>query len=106
MYNAWKNTENDLLRIKQTHERNRAQGKIPSERLGHSLSQIAEAERRASEAKNEYEHVSKLVKSEVARFEQERIDDFKDTLHAFLEGMISRQKEVRCLSFCDQCCGF
>ncbi|KAH6915925.1 protein transporter [Coprinopsis sp. MPI-PUGE-AT-0042] len=94
VYNAWKATENDLLRTKQTHEKNRAQGKIPPERLGHSLSQIAEAERRAQEAKHEYEHVSKLVKSEVARFEQERIEDFKDTLHAFLEGMISRQKEL------------
>ena len=52
------------------------------------------AERRASEAKLEYEQVSKLVKTEVARFEQERIEDFKDSLHAFLEGMISRQKEV------------
>ncbi|EAU90507.2 protein transporter [Coprinopsis cinerea okayama7 len=94
IYHAWKNAESDLLRTKQTHEKNRAQGKIPSERLGYSLSQIAEAERRASEAKKEYEHVSTLVKSEVARFEQERIEDFKDTLHAFLEGMISRQKEL------------
>ena len=56
---------------------------------------IIKAERRASEAKLEYEQVSKLVKTEVARFEQERIEDFKDSLHAFLEGMISRQKEVR-----------
>lgn len=30
----------------------------------------------------------------MARFEQERIDDFKDALQAFLNGMISRQKEV------------
>ena len=56
------------------------------------------AERRASDAKLEYEQVSKLVKTEVARFEQERIEDFKDSLHAFLEGMISRQKEVRGLT--------
>ena len=34
------------------------------------------------------------MKSEVARFEQERIQDFKDSLQAFLEGMVSRQKEV------------
>ncbi|KAG6821426.1 hypothetical protein H0H93_010150 [Arthromyces matolae] len=103
-YHAWKNSENDLLRIKQTHEKNRAQGRIPAERLGYSLSQIAEAselagasypaERRATDAKHEYDDVSKLVKSEVARFEQERIQDFKDSLHAFLEGMISRQKEL------------
>lgn len=56
------------------------------------------AERRALESKVEYEQVSRLVKSEVARFEQERIEDFKDSLHAFLEGMISRQKEVRGLA--------
>jgi sorting nexin-1/2 len=91
---AWKTSESDLLRTKQSHEKNRAQGRIPSDRLAHSLSQIAEAERRASEAKLEYEQVSKLVKTEVARFEQERIEDFKDSLHAFLEGMISRQKEL------------
>lgn len=54
-----------------------------------------QAERRVLDAKHEYDHVCKLVKVEVARFERERIDDFKDTLHAFLEGMISRQKEVR-----------
>ena len=112
-------SESDLFRTKQQHERNRVQGRIPADRLGYSLSQIAEvtwsnvlisslehfffandisyqkAERRASESKMEYEQVSKLVKSEVARFEQERIEDFKDSLHAFLEGMISRQKEVR-----------
>ncbi|KDR80722.1 hypothetical protein GALMADRAFT_241141, partial [Galerina marginata CBS 339.88] len=94
VYHAWKNQENELLKTKQTHEKNRAQGRIPTDRLGYSLTQIAEAERRASEAKLEYEHASKLVKTEVARFEQERIEDFKDSLHAFLEGMISRQKEL------------
>ncbi|KAJ3510096.1 hypothetical protein NMY22_g16080 [Coprinellus aureogranulatus] len=93
VYYAWKNAESDLLRTKQTHEKNRAQGRIPTERLGFSLNQIADAERRVLEAKHEYDHVCKLVKTEVARFEQERIDDFKDSLHAFLEGMISRQKE-------------
>ncbi|KAF9466094.1 Vps5 C terminal like-domain-containing protein [Collybia nuda] len=93
-YHAWRSADADLLRIKQAHEKNRAQGKIPTDRLGYSLSQIAEAERRALEAKHEFDHVSKLVKSEVARFEQERIEDFKNSLHAFLEGMISRQKEL------------
>ena len=99
------------MRIKQSHERDRAQGRISSDRLAYSLSRIAEAsfgtgfvvyfaddlyqaERRAGEAKQEYEYVSKLVKTEMARFERERIEDFKETLRTFLEGMISRQKEV------------
>ena len=38
--------------------------------------------------------MSRLVKTEVARFEQERIEDFKNALEAFLEGMIKRQKQV------------
>jgi sorting nexin-1/2 len=46
------------------------------------------------DAKHEFEHVSRLVKSEVARFEQERIEDFKKSLEHLLDGMISRQKET------------
>lgn len=45
------------------------------------------------DAKHEFEHVSRLVKSEVARFEQERIEDFKNSLEHLLDGMIARQKE-------------
>ncbi|KAJ6581560.1 Vps5 C terminal like-domain-containing protein [Mycena capillaripes] len=93
-YHSWRAADADLQRVKQTHERNRAQGRIPNDRIGYSLTQIAESERRALDAKHEFDQATKLIKTEVARFEQERIDDFKDSLHAFLEGMISRQKEL------------
>ncbi|KAK0188967.1 hypothetical protein F5146DRAFT_1104361 [Armillaria mellea] len=76
----------EAVRVKQTHERNRAQGRIPL-RSGW-------AERKALDAKHEFESVSRLVKSEVARFEQERIEDIKDSLNTFLEGMIARQKQM------------
>jgi hypothetical protein len=55
---------------------------------------LSQAERRAIEAKHEFDHVSKLIKSEVARFERERIEDFKTSLQDFLEGTISRQTQV------------
>ncbi|KAF8916308.1 Vps5 C terminal like-domain-containing protein [Mucidula mucida] len=93
-YHSWRNMESELVRVRQNHERNRAQGRIPSDRLGYALNQIAEAERRAMEAKREFENVSKLTKTEVARFEQERIEDMKDSLNLFLEGMITRQRQV------------
>ena len=93
-YHAWKQADADLARQRSTHDRNRAQGKIPNDRMGYAMSQLAEAERRALEAKREFEHVSRLAKEEVARFEKERIEDFKAALQAFLEGMIGRQKEV------------
>lgn len=52
-------------------------------------------ESKAQEAKNEYDETTKLIKVEVARFEHERVNDFKASLDAFLEGMINRQTEVR-----------
>ncbi|EED79776.1 predicted protein, partial [Postia placenta Mad-698-R] len=94
MYHTWQSADGHLRRVKQTHETNRATGRLPSDQLSRSLSVVADAERRALEAKTEFDQVSRLVKVEVARFEQERIEDFKNSLEAFLEGMISRQKQV------------
>jgi hypothetical protein len=45
VYHAWQNADADLRRVKQVHERNRAQGKVTAEkgdRLRHSYSQIGE----------------------------------------------------------------
>ncbi len=42
VYHAWQNVDAELRRIKQAHERNRAQGKIATDCLGHSFSQIGE----------------------------------------------------------------
>lgn len=100
-YHAWQNADAHLRRTKQTHESNRAQGRLGPDQLSRSLTIVGEAERRALEAKQEFDHVSRLVKAEVARFEQERIEDFKNALEAFLEGMIKRQKQVRPL--CSSC---
>jgi sorting nexin-1/2 len=94
-YNAWQSADAEVRRVKSTHEKNRAAGKIQPERMGWSLNQVAEAERKAMEAKQEFDHCSRLIKQEVARFEQERIEDFKHSLQTFLEGMVTRQKEVR-----------
>ena len=48
------------------------------------------------EAKQEFDNASKMIKSELARFEQERVEDFKNALMAFLDCMIAKQKEVCC----------
>ncbi|KAI0816961.1 Vps5-domain-containing protein [Trametes gibbosa] len=94
VYNAWQNADAHLKRTKQTHETNRAQGKLGHETLGRSLALVADAERRALDAKQEYDHVSRLVKQETARFERERVEDFKNSLEVFLQGMIVKQKQL------------
>ncbi|GJE91193.1 Vps5-domain-containing protein [Phanerochaete sordida] len=94
MYYGWQMADRHVRTVKQQHEANRAQGKLNSDQLSRSLALVAEAERRALEAKQEFDQCSRLVKSEMARFEQERIEDFKNSLEAFLSGMISKQKEL------------
>ncbi|KAJ3985016.1 Vps5 C terminal like-domain-containing protein [Lentinula detonsa] len=107
MYQAWKNADADVIRVKQIHERNRGTsaygGNSPTPgslskgaggALGHLLSQIAEAEMRAAQAKRAFENTSRLCKTEMARFEEERVEDFRDALRAWLEGMIGRQTEL------------
>ncbi|KAH9913923.1 Vps5 C terminal like-domain-containing protein [Fomitopsis serialis] len=93
-YHQWQTADAHLRSTKQRHESQRAQGRLPSDQLSRSLSMVADAERRALDAKTEFDQTSRLVKTEVARFEQERIEDFKNSLEAFLDGMIARQKEL------------
>lgn len=51
-------------------------------------------ERKALDAKHDFDRCSKLIKSEMARFEHDRIEDLKKSLERFLGGMITRQQEV------------
>jgi sorting nexin-1/2 len=92
---AWQNAESDVRKVRAGHEKARRQGKLPTDPTGVTLNQLTAAERRAIDSKNEFDSVTKLVKSEIARFEHERIEDFKDSLEMFLENMIRRQREVR-----------
>ncbi|KAH7890823.1 Vps5 C terminal like-domain-containing protein [Phlebopus sp. FC_14] len=93
-YTSWQHADAEVRRVRQIHERARAQGRLPTERVGHTVSLVTEAERRALDAKRDFDQCSKLIKLEMARFEQERVEDFKNALQAFLDGMILRQKEL------------
>lgn len=53
-----------------------------------------QAERRARDAAAEFEAQSKLVKAEFARFERERVDEFRTTLSNHLDDQIRRQRDI------------
>lgn len=59
-----------------------------------SLINSAQAESKAQDSRAEYDEVTKLIKIEVARFEHDRIVDFKSSLDAYLEGVINGQTKV------------
>ncbi|QRV74439.1 vacuolar protein sorting-associated protein 5 [Ceratobasidium sp. AG-Ba] len=94
LHAAWQNANAEAKRVRTAHEKARRQGKIPQDRVGMAMHEMAEAEKRAADAKHEFDQCSRLIKAEMARFEKERIDDFKKNLEELLEGMIRRQQDV------------
>ncbi|KDQ19604.1 hypothetical protein BOTBODRAFT_51951 [Botryobasidium botryosum FD-172 SS1] len=91
---TWQQVDTEARRTKQSQEKFRRQGRIPSERLAASLADVADAERKATESRQDFENISKLIKAEMVRFERERVEDFKKALEEFLDGMINKQKQL------------
>ncbi|KAG9122842.1 Vacuolar protein sorting-associated protein 5 [Ceratobasidium sp. 392] len=94
LHAAWQNANAEAKRVRTAHEKARRQGKMPQDRVGVAMHEMAEAEKRAADAKHEFDQCSRLIKVEMARFEKERIDDFKKNLEELLEGMIRRQQDI------------
>lgn len=55
---------------------------------------LDQAERRMLDARHDFEDVSKLTKAEMARFDKEKVDDFKKALEEFTDSLALRQREV------------
>lgn len=46
------------------------------------------------ECNQEYQEISKLVKSELDRFDKDKVDDFRQSVEQFLASMIEHQKQA------------
>ncbi|WVQ83042.1 hypothetical protein IAT38_005180 [Cryptococcus sp. DSM 104549] len=92
-WEGWQQAEREVTRLRANRERLRQQGKL-GDRVQSSLAEIADAERRAREGSADFDRLTKLVKSEFARFERERVLEFKATLERYLDGLIEKEKEM------------
>jgi sorting nexin-1/2 len=50
---------------------------------------------KVEELERDYQDISRLIKNELDRFDQEKVMDFKKSVEAFLCSMIEHQKKVR-----------
>ncbi|KAM0748347.1 Vps5-domain-containing protein [Meredithblackwellia eburnea MCA 4105] len=94
-YHAWQAADLNFRKAAAAHEKAKKSGRAHGEMLGLSLGETADAERKMMDAKQDFEDVSKLTKAEMARFDKEKIDDFKRAVAVYADGMVSRQREVR-----------
>ncbi|KAA1086173.1 Vacuolar protein sorting-associated protein 5 [Puccinia graminis f. sp. tritici] len=87
---------NHLKKIQSNHEKIKrsCSPNDQSTALMYSLAELEEAERRAHEARNEFADVSKLIKAEFQRFDQEKVEDFKLSICSFVDGLTDRQRQI------------
>ncbi|GAA5919562.1 hypothetical protein JCM1841_001015 [Sporobolomyces salmonicolor] len=104
-YHAWQVAESNLRKAQAAHEKAKKSGRAHSELLGLSVAEISEdgslrlvcgdqAERKTLDARHDFEDVSKLTKAEMARFDKEKVDDFKKALEDYADSLAMRQREV------------
>jgi len=94
-YHSWHTAESEMQKRKATQDKLLRQGKTQQDRLVQMNADVADAERKVHQARLLFEDMGRLMKTELERFEKEKVEDFKSAVETFLEGAVEAQKEVR-----------
>ncbi|KAF9436066.1 Vacuolar protein sorting-associated protein 5 [Entomortierella beljakovae] len=87
--------QNDLSKKKANFEKmNQPSRKTKPERIQLLQQEIVEAEQRVDSTKRDFEEISSLVRQEFDRFDREKVEDFKQSVEAFLASMVKHQREI------------
>ncbi|KAK4051243.1 Vacuolar protein sorting-associated protein vps5 [Microbotryomycetes sp. JL201] len=92
-YETWQSAESHLRKVRASLDKARRSGR-GYDSVGISAAELTEAERQVIDTKQDFEDVGKLTKAEMARFDKEKVDDFKRALEDYVDGMALRQREV------------
>ncbi|MCJ1240947.1 Vacuolar protein sorting-associated protein 5 [Varicellaria rhodocarpa] len=70
------------------------QGKTQQDRLNQLQADVSDGERRCHQTRLLFEDMGRLMRVELERFENEKVEDFKSGVETFLEGAVEAQKEL------------
>ncbi|KAL8733797.1 MAG: hypothetical protein Q9181_003445 [Wetmoreana brouardii] len=93
-FHSWHSAEAELSKRKATQEKILRSGKTQQDRLNQLQADVGDGERRCHQARLLFEDMGRLMRSELERFEREKVEDFKSGVETFLEGAIEAQKEL------------
>lgn len=93
-FHSWHNAENELQKRKTSQEKLLRQGRSQQDRLKQADAEVADAERKVHQARLLFEHMGRLMRAELDRFEREKVEDFKSSVETFLESAVEAQKEL------------
>ncbi|KAI8337979.1 Vps5 C terminal like-domain-containing protein [Chlamydoabsidia padenii] len=93
-YQTYQQADSELQKKIGNHDKLKGQQKSKSERVTAAQLEIIENQQKVEELERDYHDISKLIKNEMDRFDQEKAVDFKNSVEAFLCSMIDHQKKV------------
>ncbi|KAJ3330581.1 Vacuolar protein sorting-associated protein 5 [Blyttiomyces sp. JEL0837] len=93
-YQNKQSLELSLQRKKEMVEKLKASSKIRSDKISVGEGEIAETVKLLADANKEFANVSALLKSELRRYDHERVLDFISSLQAFMQSLIATQREI------------
>jgi sorting nexin-1/2 len=94
-YHAWHTAEQELQKRKANQDKLLRQGRSQQDRLNQLSADVSDAERRVHQARLLFDDMGRLMRSELERFEREKVEDFKSGVETYLESAVEAQKEVR-----------
>lgn len=86
--------EQELIKRKQTFDKLQRQGKTQQDRLTQLNAEVGDSERKVHQARVLFDDMGRLVRSELERFEREKVEDFKSAVETWLESSVEAQKEL------------
>lgn len=93
-YHSWHAAEQELQKRKATQDKLLRQGRSQQDRLNQLSADVADAERKVHQARLLFDDMGRLMRSELERFEREKVEDFKSGVETFLESAVEAQKEL------------
>ncbi|GAB7350268.1 hypothetical protein MBLNU459_g0913t1 [Dothideomycetes sp. NU459] len=93
-YHSWHTSESALAKLKSTQEKLLRAGRTQQDRLSQMQADVGDAERRVHQSRLLFEDMGRLMRSELERFEREKVEDFKSGVETYLESAVEAQKEL------------
>ncbi|KAI5865253.1 vacuolar sorting protein [Durotheca rogersii] len=91
---SWHSAESELQKRKAVQDKLLRQGRSQQDRLNQADAEVTDAERKVHQARLLFEDMGRLMRSELDRFEKEKVEDFKSSVETFLESAVEAQKEL------------
>ena len=93
-WQGWHNADSDLQKRRSALDKLMRQGRSQQDKMSQLQADVGDAERRAHQARLQFEDLGKGMRAELERFEREKVEDFRMGVETYLESAVEAQKEV------------